>query len=101
MAMGSRRTLPMAPPAAAVVSEPIVAPMYTPLDQLNAWNTSGIALARRPPNRIAEIGTPSGDSHAAKSIDGHCAAGAVNLPFGCAAGLPVCLPISGVHKSPR
>ena len=37
IAMGSRRTLPSAPPAAAVVSEPMVAPTYTPEDQLNAW----------------------------------------------------------------
>src|SRR5665213_367277 len=46
------------------------------------------------------MGTPSGDSHAG-SIVGHCEAGAVNLPLGCAAGRPVALPISGVQRSPR
>ena len=46
------------------------------------------------------MGTPSGSSHAA-SIDGHCEAGAVNRPFGCAALAPVCFAISGVHRSPR
>jgi len=30
IAIGSRRTLPTAPAAAAVISEPMVAPMYTP-----------------------------------------------------------------------
>ena len=37
IAMGSRRTCPVVPAAAAVVSDPMVAPMYTPCDQLNAW----------------------------------------------------------------
>src|SRR6202041_1632841 len=97
---GSRRTLPSAPPAAAVVSDPIVAPTYTPADQLNAWYTSGIVVDRRPPNTNAEIGTPSGDSHSL-SIVGHWLAGAVNRPFGCAAVAPVSLPISGVHLFPR
>src|ERR1700691_2141944 len=46
------------------------------------------------------MGTPAGSCHAA-SIDGHCEAGAVNRPFGCAALAPVCFPISGVHRSPR
>src|SRR5215472_14484370 len=31
---------------------------------------------------------------------GHWLAGAVNRPLGCAAGLPVCLPISGVQTLP-
>ena len=35
----------------------------------------------RPPKRIAEIGTPSGFSHAG-SIIGHCSAGAQNLELG-------------------
>src|SRR5579859_3574249 len=100
MAMGSRRTLPTTPAWAAVVSEPIVAPMYTPLDQLNAWYTSGSVVDRRPPKIIASIGTPSGDSHSG-SIVGHCEAGAVKRPFGCAAVRPVCFPISGVQRSPR
>ncbi len=41
---------------------------------------------RRPPNMIAEIGTPSGASQSG-SIVGHCAAGAVKRPLGCAAGV--------------
>ena len=49
--------------------------------------TSGTAVARRPPNRIAEIGTPAGSSHSG-AIDGHCAASTVNRELGCAAGLP-------------
>src|SRR6185312_6873881 len=99
MAIGSRRTLPTAPAAAAVVSEPTVAPRYTPALQLNAWYTSGIVAARRPPKIIALIGTPSGDSHAG-SIVGHCEAGAVNREFGCAAFAPVSFAISGVHLFP-
>ena len=42
-------------------------------------------VARRPPNRKASIGTPSGSSHSG-AIDGHCAAGVVKRAFGCAAG---------------
>src|SRR5580692_12051162 len=49
---------------------------------------------------IAEIGTPSGSSQAGSML-GHWLAGAVNLPFGCAAGRPETLPINGVHRSPR
>src|SRR6516225_6488333 len=56
-------------------------------------------LERRPPKTIADTGTPSGDSQAA-SITGHCDAGAVKRPFGCAAVAPVCLAISGVHGLP-
>src|SRR3954452_24990475 len=99
IAIGSRRTLPTAPAAAAVVSEPTVAPTYTPALQLNAWYTSGIVAARRPPKMIALIGTPSGSSQAG-SIVGHCDAGAVNREFGCAAFAPVSLPISGVQRFP-
>src|SRR6185312_1134740 len=101
IAIGSRRTWPTAPPAAAVVSEPMVAPRYTPDDQLKAWKTRGIVLGRRPPNKKAEMGTPSGDSQASRSIEGHWIAGAVKRPLGCAAGLPVILAISGVQMSPR
>ncbi len=50
----------------------MVAPVYTPLDQLNVWYTSGMVAARRPPNRKAAMGTPSGFSQSG-SIDGHCA----------------------------
>src|SRR5580658_395347 len=61
---------------------------------------SGMVLERRPPKINALMGTPSGSSHAG-SIDGHCEAGAVNRPLGCAAFAPVCVAISGVHFSPR
>src|SRR6266540_2226466 len=90
----------MLPVAAAVVSEPIVAPAYTPELQLNDWYTSGSVCARRPPNTIALIGTPSGASKPGSTI-GHCATGAVNRALGCAAGFPVASPIAGVQRSPR
>ena len=59
-------------------------------------NTSGTVVARRPPNRNAEIGTPAGSCHSG-AIDGHCAAGTQNREFGCAAGRPA----AGVHDLPR
>src|SRR6266851_3463324 len=62
IAIGSRRTMPTWPVAAAVVSEPIVAPRYTPCAQSNDSRTSGTVVARRPPKIIAEIGTPLGSS---------------------------------------
>src|SRR5690606_13794547 len=49
MAKGSRRTTPCWPAAAAVVSEPIVAAMYTPSTQLRASVTSGTVSERRSP----------------------------------------------------
>src|SRR5208283_6011205 len=58
-----------------------------------------MVVARRPPNRKALIGTPAGSSHAG-SIKGHCDAGAVKRPLGCAALAPVCLAISGVQRLP-
>src|SRR5690348_13021946 len=73
--------------------------MYTPCVQLNAWYTSGMLLARRPPNMNALIGTPLGSSHAG-SIVGHCDAGAVKRAFGCAAFAPVSFAIAGVHLLP-
>src|ERR1700738_4130280 len=100
IAIGSHRPLPTAPPPAAVVSDPIVAPIYTPADQLNAWYTSGIVVGRRPPKMNALIGTPLGFSQSG-SIVGHCRAGAVKRPLGCAAVAPVSLPIAGVHRLPR
>src|ERR1700678_1988195 len=100
IAIESRRMRHTAHVAAAVVSDPIVAPRYTPLPQLNAWYTSGCVVLLRPPKIIALIGTPTGDSQSL-SIVGHCDAGAVNRPFGCAAVRPAALPISGVHFSPR
>src|SRR5262249_13175650 len=84
IAIGSRRTTPTLPVAAAVVSEPSVAPRNTPCDQLNDWSTSGMVVARRPPNTIAEIGTPCGSS-ANFERDGLLRIGAVKREFGCAA----------------
>lgn len=57
--------------AAAVVSDDMVAPMKTPCCQSRASLTSGTVVLRRPPNRIAEIGTPLGSSHSSARI-GHC-----------------------------
>src|SRR5690606_40741940 len=45
------------------------------------------AEARRPPNRMAEIGTPLGSSHSGAMV-GHWPAGAAKREFGCAAGSP-------------
>ena len=84
MAIGSRRSWPTAPTAAAVVSLPAVAPMNVPCVQSNASVTSGTVVVRRPPNRIASMGTPSGSSHSG-AITGHWRAGTVNRAFGCAA----------------
>src|SRR3954463_16026018 len=58
-----------------------------------------MVVARRPPNTMALIGTPSGSSQAG-SIDGHWDAGAVKRAFGCAAFAPVFAAISGVHLLP-
>src|SRR5262245_4904104 len=93
--MGSRRTTPTLPVAAAVVSDPMVAAAYTPESQSTASTTSGTVSERRPPKRNAEIGTPCGSSQA-ESIDGHCEAGTVKRALGCAAFLPQ----SGVHSLP-
>src|SRR6185369_14935689 len=68
----------------AVVSEPIVAPKYTPCVQLNDCTTSGTVVARRPPKITAEIGTPAGSSANFESA-GLLTAGAVKREFGCAA----------------
>src|SRR6202021_433039 len=59
-----------------------------------------MVVGRRPPKMNAEIGTPFGFSQSG-SIVGHCRAGAVNRPLGCAAGAPVSLAIAGVHLFPR
>src|SRR5450755_709930 len=63
----------------------MLAPRNTPCAQSKDSITSGTALARLPPNRIAEIGTPAGSSHSGAMI-GHWAAGVVNRALGCAAG---------------
>src|ERR1039458_4735532 len=80
---------------AALPLEPQAEPMNTPCSQSNASFTSGIVLGRRPPNRIAESGTPSGFCQSG-SMTGHCDAGAVKREFGCAA----LRPESGVHAWP-
>jgi len=81
--------------AAAVVSEPHEEPRNTPCSQLKASFTSGIVLGRRPPNMMADKGTPSGFCQSG-SITGHCDAGAVKREFGWA---PL-RPLSGVHSLP-
>src|SRR5918994_3136617 len=96
MAKGSKRSLPTAPAWAAVVSELMIEPRNTPWSQSNDSVTSGTFVARRPPNRIAEIGTPSGSSHSG-AIDGHCEAGVVNRALGWAAGASD----DGVQSFPR
>ena len=50
-----------------------------------AWCTSGMTLGRRPPKRMALIGTPLGSSHSG-AMAGHCEAGAVKRAFAWAAG---------------
>src|SRR5882757_8198671 len=95
IAKGSRRSSPTTPAEAAVVSDAIVAPRNTPCAHERACETSGTVRARRPPKRIAEIGTPAGSCHSG-AIDGHCAAGVVKRAFGCAAGVP----LAGVHGWP-
>src|SRR5256885_5620740 len=88
MAIGSRRNCPTLPAAAAVVSLLAVAPRKVPCTQLNASVTSGTTPARRPPKRMASIGTPFGSSHSG-AITGHWLAGDVNRALGCAALRPV------------
>ena len=96
MAIGSRRRSPTLPAAAAVVSLEMIEPRKVPCCQSRASCTSGTTLARRPPNRIALIGTPFGSSHSG-AITGHWLAGAVKRAFGCAAGVL----LSGVQGLPR
>src|SRR5215471_2599682 len=93
IANGSRRTSPTLPLAAAVVSEPIVAALYTPSSQLIASTTRGIVSLRRAPKMKAEIGTPSGLSHSGSS-EGHWVDDTVKRALGCAALRPVLLPSS-------
>src|SRR5919198_1823872 len=85
MANGSKRSLPIAPAAAAVVSDDMIAPRKTPCCQSKDSRTSGTIDARRPPKRIASIGTPAGSSHSG-AIEGHWPAGVVKRALGCAAG---------------
>src|SRR6476620_2171178 len=87
IAIGSRRTTPTAPVAAAVVSLDSVAPMNTPCCQSRDWVTSGMVVLRRPPNRMAEIGTPTGSKYSSAMI-GHCMSGLQKREFGWLAGSP-------------
>jgi len=73
------------PSAAAVFSDAILAPRNTPWSQSKDSVTSGTVLARLPPNKMAEIGTPAGSSHSGAMI-GHWSAGVVNRELGWAAG---------------
>src|SRR5215210_414547 len=95
IANGSRRTTPTAPVAAAVVSEESVAPMNTPWFQSRASLTSGIVVLRRPPKRMAEIGTPFGSSYSGARI-GHWVIGVQNRLFGWLEGSS----LSGVQSRP-
>ena len=74
--MGSRRTTPTAPVAAAVVSEAMMEPTNTPCVQSRDWYTRGAVLARRPPKTMAEMGTPRGLSNSGE-MQGQFLAGAV------------------------
>src|SRR5262252_6000441 len=96
IANGSCRSSPTVPSAAAVCSEAMLAPRKTPWSQPNDSITSGTVDARRPPNKIAEIGTPAGSSHSG-AMTGHWPAGVVNRALGCAAGSPE----AGVQSRPR
>src|SRR5437868_5002241 len=95
MANGSKRMSLVTSVAAAVFSDDMIDPRNTPCFQSYASVTSGTDVARRPPKRMAEIGTPFGSSHSG-AIDGHCDAGAVNRALGCAAGSL----LSGVQSRP-
>src|SRR6185369_12979293 len=70
---------------AAVPSLATLEARKTPCCQSNASVTSGTADARRPPNRMASIGTPFGSSHSG-AMTGHWPAGTAKREFGCAAG---------------
>src|SRR4029077_13919715 len=67
--------------------EAMIEPRNTPCVQSRASVTRGTVVARRPPKRIAETGTPFGSSHSG-AMTGHCAAGAVKRALGWAAGMP-------------
>src|SRR5437762_2782375 len=92
MAMGSWRTAPTLPAAAAVVSLLMIEPRNVPCCHDIASLTRGTVVARRPPKRIAEIGTPAGSCHSG-AITGHWLAGTQKRAFGCDA----LRPLAGVH----
>src|ERR1039458_5281805 len=90
MAKGSWRRLPTVPVAAAVVSDAMIEPRKTPCSQLRDWKIKGMTLARRPPKRMASIGTPAGSCHSG-AIAGSWLAGAVKRELGWAAGVALAL----------
>src|SRR5919107_751500 len=85
VAIGSRRTTPTLPVAAAVVSDDRVAPRNTPCCQSCASVTSGTVSLRRPPKKIASSGTPCGSSHSGALVS-HCSIGVQYRELGCEAG---------------
>src|SRR5215510_3813044 len=74
----------------------MVAATSTPCCHECDSNTRGTVVARRPPKRNAEIGTPFGSSHSG-AMTGHCDAGTQNREFGWAAGVSD----AGVHSLRR
>src|SRR3954451_6937037 len=95
IAIGSLRTTPTWPTAAAVVAELRGAPMNVPWAQSRASVTNGTVVLRRPPKRIASIGTPRGSSYSGARI-GHCLIGVQYRLFGWLDSSS----LSGVHGSP-
>src|SRR5687767_14344432 len=84
MAIGSRRSTPVLPDAAAVVSDESVAPRNTPCCQFFDSYTSGTRCWRRAPNITASSGTPRGFSNSGDS-EAQLVAGVVKRAFGCVA----------------
>src|SRR5947207_12066789 len=106
IAIGSRRTTPTWPTAAAVVSDDSVAPMNTPCCQSRASVTSGTVSRRRPPKKMASSGTPLGSSHSGAFVS-HCAMGVQYRLFACedsspaeGSGLPSLSSPDGVQSRP-
>src|SRR5262245_29817942 len=66
----------------------MVEPRNVPWRHDSASFTSGTTPALRPPNRIAEMGTPLGFSQSGE-ITGHWRAGAVKRALGCDAVRPL------------
>src|ERR1700709_1160464 len=69
--------------------------MKVPWTQSRASVTSGIVVLRRPPKRIASIGTPRGSSYSLASMS-HCLIGGQERLFGWLESSSD----SGVHGSP-
>src|SRR5207237_8823480 len=100
MANGSRRTSPTLPAAAAVVSDPIVAALYTPSSQFAASTTNGTVSLRLAPKMNAEMGTPAGLLHAGSS-ERHGVAENVRSALRYAAMRQVTRASDDVHDSPH